>query len=69
MQEKLDLEAIAIASIQGKQDETDEELRKTLQRLEATQKKTNEAKQRAAQERTLINKDVDVLRNLLNEVR
>jgi hypothetical protein len=58
-----------MASIQLKQDETDEELRQTLKRLEATQQKTKEAKALAIQERTLIKKDVDIIRNLLNEVR
>ena len=58
-----------MASIQSKQDETDEELRQTMQRLEATQKKTKEAKALAAKERALIKKDVDIIRNLLNEVR
>ena len=67
--EKLELEDIAMASIQLKQDETDEELRQTLKRLEATQQKTKEAKALAIQERTLIKKDVDIIRNLLNEVR
>lgn len=69
VQEKLDLESLAIASIQSKQNETDEELRLTLSRLEATEIKTNEARQRGDQERALIKRDVDVIRNLLNEVR
>ncbi|CAB3981261.1 Hypothetical predicted protein [Paramuricea clavata] len=68
VREKLELEDIAMASIQLKQDETDEELRQTLKRLEATQQKTKEAKALAIQERTLIKKDVDIIRNLLNEV-
>ena len=68
VREKLDLEDIAMASIQSKQDETDEELRQTLKRLEATQQKTKEAKALAAQERALIKKDVDIIRNLLNEI-
>ena len=58
-----------MASIQSKQDETDEELGQTLKRLEATQVKTREAKKLAAQERMLIKQDVDITRNLLNEVR
>ncbi len=69
VREKLDLEDIAMASIQSKQDETDEELRQTMKRLEATQQKTKEAKALAARERTLIKQDVDIIRNLLNEVR
>ena len=58
-----------MASIQSKQDETDEELRQTMKRLQATQEKTKEAKVLAAQERALIKKDVDIIRNLLNVVR
>ena len=69
VREKLDIEDIAMASIQSKQDETDEELRQTLKRLEATQLKTKQAKTLAAQERLLIKQDVDIYRNLLNEVR
>jgi polysaccharide pyruvyl transferase WcaK-like protein len=69
VREKLDLEDIAMASIQSKQDETDEELRQTMKRLQATQEKTKEAKILAAKERALIKKDVDIIRNLLNVVR
>ena len=58
-----------MASIQAKQDETDDELRQTLRRLEATEMKTAEAKERGTQERMLIKQDVDIIRNLLNEVR
>ncbi|XP_028391567.1 coiled-coil domain-containing protein 178-like isoform X2 [Dendronephthya gigantea] len=68
VREKLEIEDIAMASIQSKQDETDEELRQTLKRLEATQMKTKQAKKLAAQERILIKQDVDIYRNLLNEV-
>lgn len=69
VREKLELEDIAMESIQSKQNETDEELRQTLKRLEATQQKTREAKSLAAQERILIKQNVDITRNLLNEVR
>ena len=69
VREKLELEDIAMASIQSKQDQTDEELQQTLKRLESTEQKTKEAKMRASQERMLIKQDVDIIRNLLNEVR
>ena len=58
-----------MSSIQYKQDETDEELRNTLERLQATERKTAEAQGKAAQERYLIKQDVDVARNELNAVR
>ncbi|KAK2574373.1 Coiled-coil domain-containing protein 178 [Acropora cervicornis] len=58
--EKLELEGDAMSSIQLKQDETDDELLETLQRLEATERKTAEAQGKAAQERSLIKQDVDV---------
>ena len=58
-----------MSSIQLKQDETDDELLETLQRLEATDRKTAEAQGKAAQERSLIKQDVDVVRNELNTIR
>lgn len=58
-----------MSSIQLKQDETDEELHNTLDRLAATERKTAEAQGKAAQERSLIKHDVDVVRNELNAVR
>ena len=69
VEEKLDLEAEAMSSIQLKQDETNDELCNTLERLEATERKTAEAQGKAAQERYLIKQDVDVVRNELNAVR
>jgi len=69
VEEKLELEGEAMSSIQLKQDETDEELSKTLERLEATERKTAEAQGKAAQERSLIKQDVDIVRNELNAVR
>ena len=69
VEEKLDLEGEAMSSIQLKQDETDEELDNTLDRLAATERKTAEAKGKATQERSLIKQDVDVVRNELNAVR
>lgn len=68
VEEKLELEGEAMSSIQHKQDETDEELRNTLERLQATERKTAEAQGKAAQERYLIKQDVDVVRNELNAV-
>ncbi|KAL9979922.1 hypothetical protein ACROYT_G008441 [Oculina patagonica] len=68
VEEKLDLEGEAMSSIQLKQDETDDELRNTLERLAATERKTAEAQGKAAQERSLIKQDVDVVRNELNAV-
>lgn len=58
-----------MSSIQHKQDETDEELCNTLERLQATERKTAEAQGKAAQERCLFKQDVDVVRNELNAVR
>ena len=58
-----------MSSIQLKQDETDDELCETLERLEATERKTAEAQGKAAQERSLIKQDVDVIRNELNAIR
>ena len=58
-----------MSSIQLKQDETDDELTDTIQRLRATETKTAEAQGRAAQERSLIKQDVAVVRNELNAVR
>ena len=69
VEEKLELEGEAMSSIQLKQDETDDELSNTLERLEATQRKTTEAQGKAAQERSLIKRDVDIVRNELNAVR
>lgn len=69
VEEKLDLEGEAMSSIQLKQDETDEELSNTLDRLEATERKTAEAQGKATQERALIKQEVDVVRNELNAVR
>ncbi|RMX48295.1 hypothetical protein pdam_00014726 [Pocillopora damicornis] len=68
VEEKLDLEGEAMSSIQLKQDETDEELSNTLDRLEATERKTAEAQGKATQERALIKQEVDVVRNELNAV-
>lgn len=68
VEEKLELEGDAMSSIQLKQDETDDELLETLQRLEATERKTAEAQGKAAQERSLIKQDVDVVRNELNTI-
>ncbi|KAJ7387735.1 hypothetical protein OS493_001078 [Desmophyllum pertusum] len=68
VEEKLDLEGEAMSSIQLKQDETDDELSNTLERLAATERKTAEAQGKAAQERSLIKQDVDVVRNELNAV-
>lgn len=68
VEEKLELEGEAMSSIQLKQDETDDELRNTLERLGATERKTAEAQGKAAQERSLIKQDVDVVRNELNTV-
>jgi len=58
-----------MSSIQNKQDETDEELRATLERLQATEMKTAAAQGKASQERGLIKQDVDVVRNELSAVR
>ena len=69
VEEKLELEGDAMSSIQMKQDETDDELSRTLQRLAATDRKTAEAQGKASQERALIKQDVDVVRNELNAVR
>lgn len=69
VEEKLDLEGEAMSSIQNKQDETDDELRSTLERLQATEMKTAAAQGKASQERILIKQDVDVVRNELNAVR
>ena len=69
VEEKLELEGEAMSSIQLKQDETDDELSNTLERLEATERKTAEAQGKAAQERSLIKQDVDVVRNELNAIR
>ena len=69
VEEKLDLEGEAMSSIQNKQDETNDELRSTLERLQATEMKTAAAQGKASQERGLIKQDVDVVRNELNAVR